>query len=105
MDLRCRKTNCKYNKDLTCTAESITITQEKVCMQYQNEKGKGIKDFSRLIFSDNPPKVADYRHLKNICLTCNAPCLFNRENHCISNGITVNAATTVEPKCMTFLKP
>lgn len=105
MDLRCRKTNCKYNKNLTCLAPNITISQKLECLEYQNEKGKGTKDFSKLIFSENPPKVTDYRHLKNMCLTCNAPCLFNKDGKCISNGITVNAAMQNEPKCMTFLKP
>ena len=105
MDLRCRKTNCKYNKDLTCHAQSINISNKLVCLEYQNEKGKGIKDFSKLIFSETPPKVADYRHIKNMCLRCDANCMFNKNNRCLSNGITINAATSNEPKCMTFLKP
>ena len=105
MDLRCRKTNCKYNKDLTCTAPKISIGKKLNCLDYQNERGKGIKDFSKLIFTKEPPKVADYRHLKDMCLTCEAPCLFNKSGHCISNGITVNAALSNEPKCMTFMKP
>jgi len=105
MDLRCRKTGCKFNKDLTCTANGVDIGLKQTCMTFQSEKGKEIEDFSSKIFSDNPPKVADYRHLKNIGLKCNAKCLFNRNGHCISNGITINAATTVEPKCITFMKP
>ena len=105
MDLRCRKTGCKYNKDLTCLANKIDISNKGSCKTYIEEKGKEIADFSSRIFSDNPPKVADYRHLKNICLTCSARCLFNRNGSCISNGITVNAATTIEPKCITYMKP
>ena len=105
MDLRCRKTNCKYNKDLTCYAPKINISNKLVCLEYQNEKGKGIKDFSKLIFTENPPKIADYRHIKDMCLRCNANCIFNKNNRCLSNGITINAATSNEPKCMTFLKP
>lgn len=105
MDLRCRKTNCKYNKDLTCCAPKINISNKLVCLEYQNEKGKGIKDFSKLIFTENPPKIADYRHIKDMCLRCDANCIFNKNNRCLSNGITINAATSNEPKCMTFLKP
>ena len=105
MDLRCRKTNCKYNKDLTCLAPGITIAEKLTCLDYEAEKGKGIKDFSKLIFTENPPKVADYRHLKDMRLLCKARCLFNRDGHCISNGITVNAATTDTPKCITHMKP
>lgn len=86
-------------------AEKITISKKLECLEYQNERGKGNKDFSQLIFSENPPKVCDYRHLKDVCLSCDAVCLFNKEHRCISNGITVNAALSNEPKCMTFLKP
>lgn len=105
MDLRCRKTNCKYNKDLTCMAQKISITEKLVCLEYQNEIGKGIKDFSKFIFSDTPPKIASYRHIQSINLSCAANCLFNREGHCIANGITVNAAVSREPRCITFMKP
>ena len=105
MDIRCRKTNCKYNKDLTCTSKKITINKKLDCLEYKQEKGKGAKDFSKLIFSDNPPKVADYRHIKDLCLTCQANCIFNKNNHCIANGITINAALSNEPRCITFMKP
>ena len=105
MDLRCRKTNCKYNKDLTCLAPGITIEEKLTCLDYEAEKGKGIKDFSKLIFTENPPKVADYRHLKDICLKCSAKCIFNKDTRCIANGITVNASISDTPKCMTFAKP
>jgi len=104
MDLRCRKTNCKFNKRLTCTAPKISITEDLKCMEYQSEKGKGEKDFSKQIFTDTPPKISDYNHIKNTCLNCNANCLFNRDSKCISNGITINTFPTYA-KCITFLKP
>ncbi len=105
MDIRCRKTNCKYNKDLTCLANKINISKKLNCLSYESEKGKGIKDFSKLIFSENPPKVANYRHIKDMCLYCDANCMFNKNHKCLSNGITINAATTIEPRCITFIKP
>lgn len=105
MDLRCRKTTCKYNDRLTCTAKSVEISSKRDCKRFEKEKGKEEIDFSNAIFSDNPPKITDYRHMKDMCLTCQARCLFNHEGKCVSNGITVNGATTNEPKCMTFLKP
>lgn len=105
MDIRCRKTNCKYNKDLTCTAKNITISNRLDCLAFESEKGKGIKDFSKLIFTENPPKVANYRHIKDLCLHCDAKCIFNKDHHCISNGITINTAVSKDPKCITFMKP
>ena len=105
MDLRCRKTTCKYNKDLTCMAKNVDITQKLVCKTFELDKGKEKQDFSKLIFSENPPKIADYRHLRDMCLKCNAKCLFNNEGACLANGITINASMQKEPKCMTYLKP
>ena len=105
MDLRCRKTNCKYNKNLTCLAKQIKINKKLICLEYKNEKGKEIKDFSQQIFTENPPKIADYRHIKNMCLRCEAKCIFNKDNKCLSNGITINAALSNEPKCINFMKP
>lgn len=105
MDLRCRKTGCKYNCDLTCTAKSVEIDKKFVCKTFVPTPEKE-KDFSALIFSDTPPKIADYRHLKDMCLKCSAKCLFNRQNSCIANGITINSALSPEtPKCITFMKP
>ncbi len=103
MDLRCRKTNCEYNKDLTCTALKINITNKLVCKSYKKGKEDKIKDFSSKIFSDSPPKIAPYRHIKNSNLVCNAKCLFNVNGECISNGITVNSSLSNEPKCITYM--
>jgi len=105
MDIRCRKTSCKFNKDLTCLANDITISKNLECLKYVLEKGKGTKDFSKLIFSENPPKIADYRHIKNMCLHCDAKCIFNNNCNCIANGITINSAVSNHPKCITFMKP
>ena len=105
MDLRCRKTNCKYNKELTCMAKGVDISSKYVCHTYIEDKDKEEKDFSKLIFSENPPKVADYRHIEDMNLICSAKCLFNRSGHCIANGITINSAYTPSPKCITYMKP
>ncbi len=101
MDLRCRKTGCKYNKNLTCTAKSIEIGKKLNCNTF--EKVHEDVDFSAEIFSENPPKISDYRHLKDVCLTCKADCLFNRSGNCIANGITINSPKK-SPICITFAR-
>lgn len=105
MDLRCRKTTCKYNNCLTCTAKKIDISSKRDCEMFEKDGKKEEIDFSNLIFTDNPPKITDYKHMKDMCLTCKAHCLFNHEGRCVSNGITVNSAVTRDPKCTTFMKP
>ena len=104
MDLRCRKTNCKYNKGLTCLAQKVNISIKNECKTFCSN-GEEEKDFSKQIFSQSPPKVEDYRHLDDVNLVCNAKCLFNRSGHCTANGITVNSTPTPMPKCITFMKP
>lgn len=102
MDIRCRKTNCKYNNSLTCMASGIVISDGLTCMQF--ERGEKGKDFSMKIFDEEIPDIAAYRHTKNLTLKCKAKCLFNNKCACIANGITVNHVSEV-PKCITFLKP
>lgn len=104
MDLRCRKTSCKYNKNLTCSSKNIDISNKLKCEMFEHKEGKTPKDYSTKIFSDTPLVVANYRHLNDMCLKCKANCLFNDEGHCKSNGITVNDSTR-GAICITFLKP
>ena len=104
MDLRCRKTTCKYNKDLTCLAKEINISEKFICSSFKEDTTKKEKDFSSLIFTEKPPIVADYKHIKDACLKCHAKCLFNKNFKCIANGITINAPNNT-PKCITFMKP
>lgn len=103
MDLRCRKTNCEFNKNLTCTAQKINISSELICKSYKKGDDKELKDFSSKIFTDNPPKIENYRHIKDSNLVCNANCLFNRDGKCISNGITVNSSLSNKPECITYM--
>ena len=102
MDLRCRKTNCKYNNNLTCKANNIEITNKMVCSKYQKEANKNI-DISKHIFDSESPFIADYKHLKVFNLQCNCDCLFNKDGKCISNGITINELNE-KPKCISYAK-
>ena len=104
MDIRCRKTNCRYNDRLTCRAKQIEITKKLVCESYCFCQDKAI-DISKKIFeSEEPPQVAPYRHNKDLHLDCQALCLFNRNGKCIANGITVGDCQKTA-KCITFAKP
>lgn len=104
MDIRCRKTDCRYNDKLTCRAKEIDITNKTVCSSFSYDEDKNL-DISKKIFeSDTPPEVSPYRHNKKICINCSAKCLFNQQDKCIANGITVGAVPKCA-KCITFMKP
>lgn len=102
MDIRCRKTNCKYNDRLSCTANKINISQKFNCEDFQRVIGKDV-DISKQIF-EQTPDISSYRHNKKLPLQCNASCLFNKEGHCRANGITINDIHE-NPKCCTTIKP
>ena len=104
MDIRCRKTNCRYNDRLTCRSKEICIDNKINCKTYSFQEGKGI-DISKKIFeTPDPPKVAPYRHNKKISLICNAKCLFNQNGKCIANGITL-CDNNKSARCITNAKP
>ena len=102
MDIRCRKTNCKYNDRLSCKAEKINISQKLNCEDFHRIIGKEV-DISKQIF-EQTPEISAYRHNKKQPLKCSAICLFNKEGHCQANGITINDVKE-SPKCCTNIKP
>jgi hypothetical protein len=101
MDIRCRKTDCKYNEGLTCLVNELNINDKNNCKEYI--KGKEKIDISKQIFSDTPPEIKDYRRVKDMNLHCSAECLFNRQGKCIANGITINDVQN-QAKCITHIE-
>ena len=101
MDIRCRKTTCKYNDKYTCKAKGILIKKNVECSQYENTKPA--VDKTKWMFSENPPIYAPQRNSSTIAIDCNAHCLFNNDGKCVANGITLNDIKE-KPLCMTFLR-
>ncbi len=101
MDIRCRKTDCKYNEGLTCLVNELNISQKNECKEFV--KGKEKIDISKQIFSDTPPEIKDYRSVKDMKLHCSTNCLFNKDGKCIANGITINDVKNTA-KCITYAK-
>ncbi len=102
MDIRCRKTGCKFNDRYTCKAKEILIKRNMECGTYL----KGDKppvDKTKWLFSETPPQYAPQRDSSTIGIGCNAHCLFNKNGKCVANGITLNDLKE-KPLCMTFLE-
>ena len=66
MDIRCRKTLCKFNEHYTCKAKGILIKKSCECEQYDKNSGKTVVDKTKRIFTDDPPKYAPQRDSKTI---------------------------------------
>lgn len=101
MDIRCRKTSCKYNKMQTCQASEILINEEIICSTFVKDENKLEIDKSKSIFEETP-QFARQRNVKTMKIGCKTDCIFNDNGKCTANGIFVNSL--IEPYCMTYLK-
>ena len=89
MDLRCNKTNCKFNDRYSCKANGIHVSKCTDCRTYEHDKRKdGIEKLSNTMFEQSP-EIAPFRAKANIEVLCHAHCLFNKEGKCTANGITI----------------
>ena len=102
MDIRCRKTSCKFNDRYTCRAKEILIKKDLACEKFEHVRGKAV-DKTKWLFSENPPQYAPQRDSATIGIGCKAHCLFNKDGKCVANGITLNDLKE-KPLCVTFLK-
>lgn len=102
MDIKCRKLTCKYNKNSVCMAKQVDIIKDTDCQTFIIDTEKNVPDNSKTMFNITP-EFENYRHIKDIKLTCRANCFFNCNGECMSNGITVICGKE-KPICGTFLK-
>ena len=101
MDIKCRKTGCRFNKGQTCIAKFVDINNNTECKSFV--RGGEDKDYSSLMF-ETAPEYANFRHIKDVNLKCNKQsCLFNNNQKCNANGITVLDNNGC-PNCGTFIK-
>ena len=103
MDIRCRKTSCKFNDKYTCRAREILIRKNCECQQFEKDLTKPVVDKTKKIFTDDPPIYAPQRDSSTIEIDCRAHCLFNNNGKCVANGITLNDIKD-KPTCITFLR-
>ena len=105
MDIKCRKTSCKYNNAYTCVAKSINIGQCAECDTFDADMNKKAKDFSKNMFEADTENYSNSRHIKDVHLSCDKlDCLFNKDKYCSANGITVIDEGEGQTACSTFIK-
>lgn len=94
IDLKCKLTDCKYNKNSDCSAKEISVESEAICSSYEKVDKEEPKDAIPM------PAV---RH--NTSVNCEARCLFRKNGKCIANGITVVDETgkKIEASCSTYM--
>ncbi len=102
MDIRCRKTKCKYNDCYTCRAKGILVSPHVICSTFEKDDAKPELDSTKHLF-EKPPEYAPQRDSKALSIHCRTDCLFNHDGKCVSNGITINSITE-KPYCVSYLK-
>lgn len=103
MDLKCRKTTCKFNNHFTCMAKNLAIATDLSCESFNHDPTKRVRDISRCMFEE-APTYAPHREKKSMRVACKASCLFNEQGVCVANGLTVNAVGEC-PCCLTHINP
>lgn len=105
MDIKCRKTSCKYNNAYTCSAKNVDISCAVECKTFEPDTTRKAEDFSRNMFEADTENYSNSRHIKNVSLFCLAGnCLFNCSGKCKANGITVLDDDKSCALCGTFIK-
>ena len=95
-DLKCGQKDCRHNHGYCCCAKCICVSQGTECTTYEksqnDHKTEASAEFTK---PDNSVDTS---------VDCTAPCLFNRSNKCVANGITVSTAEGGSAECLTFIK-
>ena len=105
MDIKCRKTSCRFNNAYTCMAKGVDISNKTECRTFDADTTKHAKDFSKNIFEADTENYANSRHIKEVNLFCEAgKCLFNHSGQCHANGITVLDEGEGCTACGTFVE-
>lgn len=89
MNITCRKTKCKYNNNYACNSKNIFIQKNLNCAYYEPIEKNELYDVSKTMF-EIAPEIAPFRDKKDVNIFCEADCIFNKFNKCLSNGIFVN---------------
>ena len=102
MDIRCRKTQCKYNDRHTCKAKDILVDEKDKCQKYEPKAENSTPDTSKKMFKKTP-NYAPQRDTLKMKIECKNQCVLNHNGRCVANGITINDLSG-EPLCMSVVK-
>lgn len=106
MDLKCKKMNCKSNDGCACMRKGIKIDSKCECASFERSDdldAKQRQDISKDMF-EVAPELHPFRHNKDVNIECSAECIFNKDGHCRSNGISVMNGKN-SGVCITNIEP
>jgi len=96
-DLKCALSECEYNQAYCCCAKSIDVSSDTGCNTFvQSTKRKNLFEMG--------DDFAKRNYEVDTNVKCKANCIFNKEDICNANGITVLGDLTHEAVCATFMQ-
>ncbi len=94
-DVKCKRSNCRFNKNLNCYAKEIKVKSDTECKTFEPSNEAEVGEIEKV----GQPPIR-----KDIEVACDAKCLFNTAHTCSANGITVQTEKSSScPNCCTFL--
>ena len=94
-DLKCKRKGCVYNKNCNCTAKEIEVKKDTACKTYKPSNEAEVGEVEKV---GQPPIRKDTK------VGCKADCIFNTNQECSANGITVQTCKDESsPICCTFM--
>ena len=92
-DLKCKRKSCEFNKNCNCTSKEVKVCHDTSCSTFKPTHKTEPEE----------EKISQPPIRKNIKVDCKADCIFNKNNHCSANGITVQTCKDrTDPSCCTF---
>ena len=93
-DVKCKRSGCRFNKNLNCSAKSIKVKADTECKTFEPSNSSDCEEIEKV----GQPPIR-----KDITVACDAKCLFNSDHKCAANGITVQTCENIScPNCCTF---
>lgn len=93
-DLKCKRKGCVYNKNCNCIANEVEVRKDTGCKTYAPSNEAEVGEVEKI----GQPPIR-----KDIQVDCHADCIFNSNQECTANGITVQTCDDVTcPNCCTY---
>ncbi|MDR0426615.1 MAG: DUF1540 domain-containing protein [Clostridiales bacterium] len=97
-DLKCGLKSCRYNKGYSCCSDEISVDSGTDCRTFSPDPNKR----GNLFEAGEEFVPADYS--VDTAVACTAECVFNKQEKCVANGITVMSEGEQDAVCLTFMR-
>lgn len=97
-DLKCGLKNCVHNQGYSCCSKKIGIDEHTDCLSYEASSQ------SESLLFEAGTDIGKTNYSVDTAVECNAKCLYNKNNRCCANGITVMNDSNNGATCLTFIR-